>query len=125
MIKIEFEGWVEKIFDPTKYDQAITVRNYKDNDTELTDKKEYPVCYKFIAKTKDNANEQLNGICEGDKVKITAFLYGRSGVSSKTNNYYCMNDLIIQKKEGIKVLEKSKQVAGPISDGNMPDDMPF
>ena len=125
MIKIEFEGWVEKKFEATQYDQSITVRNYKhEEDREtLKDKKEYPACYKFLAQVKNGSNEQLNDVHEGDKVKVVASLNGKSGVS-KSDKYYCINELVIAKKDGIKVLARAEKKTEPAKEEE-PDDMPF
>ena len=125
MIKIEFEGWVEKKFEATQYEQSITVRNWKDDtDREtLKERKEYPACYKFLAQVKNGSNEQLDNVHEGDKVKVVAYLNGKSGVS-KANKYYCINDLVIAKKDGIKVLARAEKKTEPVKE-EMPDDMPF
>lgn len=126
MIKIEFEGWVEKKFDATQYDQSITVRNWKDEKDKdsLKERKEYPACYKFLAQVKNGSNEQLNDVNEGDKVKIVAYLNGKSGVS-KSDKYYCINDLVIAKKDGIKILERAEKKSESAKEEENPDDMPF
>lgn len=126
MIKIEFEGWVEKKFEATKYDQTITVRNWKDDEDKdsLKERKEYPACYKFLANVNNGSNEQLNDVNEGDKVKVVAYLNGKSGVS-KSDKYYCINDLVIAKKDGVKVLARAEKESEPAKEEENPDDMPF
>lgn len=125
MIKIEFEGWVEKKFEASQYDQSITVRNWKDDEDKdsLKERKEYPACYKFLANVKNGSSEQLNDVNEGDKVKVVAYLNGKSGLS-KANKYYCINDLVIAKKDGIKILERAETKSEPATE-EQPDDMPF
>lgn len=104
----KFIGWIEKIFPPTDYDQGFAVANYKDEAMRdmMRAKKDYPQTLRFSANIKMGANTQLDGLHEGDKVQITYYLSGRSGIS-KAGNYYCFNTLHIAKNHGVELLERS------------------
>ena len=103
-----FTGWVDHIFEPTQYDMEFSVRNYEDETAReaMIRDKNYPQTLKFTASVKSGAAKQLEGVGVGDRIVVRFFLYGSSGVSKSSGNYYCINKLNISKKDGITVLER-------------------
>lgn len=99
-MKMEFTGWVEKILPQGQYGQEFVVRDYKDE----KDAPKYPTVLKFEAGTA--AIPQLQGVLEGDKVRVVFYLGGRSGIG-KNGCYYCFNRLRVAKDGGLVVLERT------------------
>lgn len=122
-----FTGYVEHIFPPTKYEAEIAVRNYQDETCieAMKREKEYPMTLKFSASIKSGCAEQLEKIGVGDKVVVQFYLYGSSGNSKSTGNYYCINKLNIAKKEGITLIEKHSKTDSDNSSEPIVDDIPF
>lgn len=98
-MKMEFTGWVEKILPQGQYGQEFVVRDYKDE----KDAPKYPTALKFEAGTA--AIPQLQGVLEGDKVRVLFYVCGRSGIGK--NGYYCINRLRIAKEGGLVVIERT------------------
>lgn len=99
MIKQEFTGWVEKILPAGQYGQEFTVRDHKD----ANDAPKFPTTLKFEAGTA--SIPQLQGVLEGDKVRVVFYLSGKSGEGR--NGYYCINRLRIAKEGGLSVIERT------------------
>lgn len=106
----EFTGWVEKIFDKTTYGREFTVRDYKDN--EDPNKPKFPTVLKFKCTSK--IMNMIDGIREGDKVRVRYFVYGKSGYGQK--GYYCIVNLNVAKEGGITLIE-----AAPRNDEAVPN----
>lgn len=125
MDAMTFTGYVDHIFDADQYEQRIAVRNYRDATAmeAMKQTKDYPRCLCFSASVKNGCVEQLKDLHEGDKIVVTFYLYGSSGVSQKTGNYWCINKLNIAKKAGIQILERAPKQA--VEEESDPDDIPF
>lgn len=133
MSKIEaasFTGYIEYIGEAGDFDQQISVRNYRDDaeaEKMKQDKQVFPVCLMFTANVKNGCNAQLEGLHVGDKIVVEYYLHGVSGVSKKSNKYYCINKLNIAKTKGITVIERAKvdeEQPSP-DDTDVADDIPF
>lgn len=95
----EFTGWVEKIFDKTSYGREFTVREYKDDHDP--NKPKFPNVLKFKCSSK--IMNMIDGIREGDKVRVKYFIFGRSGYGQR--GYYCIVNLNVAKEGGITMIE--------------------
>lgn len=124
-----FTGWVRHIFDATEYRQDIVVANYADErmkDAIKSEKKSFPRALRISANVKNGAYKQLEGLNEGDKVKVTFFLGGVEGISKSKNTYYAINELLLAKQDGIEVLERAEVSHEDSSENDeIPDDIPF
>lgn len=122
-----FTGYVEHVFPPTQYDAEIAVRNYQDETCieAMKKEREFPVTLKFTASVKNGCAEQLEKIDVGDKVVVQFYIYGSSGTSKSTGNYYCINKLSIAKKDGITLIEKHSKKDSDDSTEPVVDDIPF
>lgn len=127
MEAMTFTGYVDHIFDTDEYEQRIAVRNYRDDTAmeAMRQTKDYPRCLCFSASVKNGCVEQLKDLHKGDKIVVTFYLYGSSGVSKKTGNYWCINKLNIAKKAGIQILERAPRQEEPQGEESDPDDIPF
>ena len=125
MQSMKFVGWVEKICDADQYNRDFVVRDYKDdNDPE---KPKYPTALTFRAAVKSGASLQLDDVNEGDKVAVTFFLTGKSGIS-KAGKYYHINALNIAKDKGVVVLERAAVAETPAEEQGADEpaeDLPF
>lgn len=126
MDAMTFTGYVDHIFDADEYEKRIAVRNYRDATAmeAMKQTKDYPRCLCFSASVKNGCVDQLKDLHVGDKIVVTFYLYGSSGVSKKTQNYWCINKLNIAKKAGIQILERAPHQEEPAPD-EVPDDIPF
>ncbi len=126
MEKHEFEGWVRHIYDKTEYRQEFVVANYKSEQEkdDMRAAKTVPVAFRFCASVKNGADSLVDQLAEGDRVKVLFYLYGVEGVS-KQGKYYAINELNIDKKCGVVVLEKAQRDEQPTGTDDIPDDCPF
>ena len=99
MTTSEFVGWVEKILEPSQYGREFTVRDYRDDADP--NKPKYPNVLKFRLSTK--IQSMLDGVAEGDKIRVKYFTTGRSGYGQK--GYYCIVNLNVAKDGGITMIE--------------------
>ena len=99
MQSCEFTGWVEKIFDKTSYGREFTVRDYRDDSDP--NKTKFPNVLKF--KCSNKIVNMIDGIREGDKIRVKYFIYGRSGYGQR--GYYCIVNLNVAKEGGITMIE--------------------
>ena len=127
MDSMTFTGYVDHIFDADEYEQRIAVRNYRDATAmeAMKQEKDYPRCLCFSASVKNGCSDQLKDLHEGDQIVVTFYLYGSSGVSKKTGNYWCINKLNIAKKTGIQILERAPRQEEQQGEESDPDDIPF
>lgn len=95
----EFTGWVEKILDKTSYGREFTVRDYKDDHDP--NKPRFPTVLKF--KCSNKIMNMIDGIREGDKIRVKYFVFGRSGYGQR--GYYCIVNLNVAKEGGITMIE--------------------
>lgn len=126
MDAMTFTGYVDHIFDADEYEKRIAVRNYRDATAmkAMKQTKDYPRCLCFSASVKNGCVDQLKDLHVGDKIVVTFYLYGSSGVSKKTQNYWCINKLNVAKKAGIQILERAPHQEESAPD-EVPDDIPF
>lgn len=104
MQSMKFVGWVEKILPADNYSREFVVRDYRDDNDP--DKPKFPNAFTFKASVANGASLQLDDVEEGDKVAVTFFLTGRSGLARTSGKYYHINTLNIAKDKGVVVLEK-------------------
>jgi len=124
----KFTGWVEKVIKDGDYDHKLVVTNARDADMAAqmkASKKEWPITLMFNLSVKSGCSEQLNGINVGDKVVVTFYISGKSGVSRTSGKYYCINSLNVGKKDGLVLLERGSAAKAQEPSPADTDDIPF